>query len=171
MGSALRCLIRRHSNLTWGQGRQNNKSSLCSLLKNKACRLHMYHAHTNKLMKQCLEQWNLFGWTTKTSLRLDAWQAFISSLPLSLSASHCFSHSSFLLRSVCRCTRPQSCMLTPVSERIWMYDEHKSPLFSPWPTFTPHHLESIKDHFKADMKGKNENSKAEPDCLTNNGLQ
>lgn len=84
MGSALRCLIRRHSNLTWGQGRQNNKSSLCSLLKNKACRLHMYHAHTNKLMKQCLEQWNLFGWTTKTSLRLDAWQALISSLPLCL---------------------------------------------------------------------------------------
>lgn len=67
---------------------------------------------------------------------------------------HGFSQSSFLLRSVCRCTRPQSCMLTPVSERIGMYDKHKSPLFSLCPTFTPHHLESIKDHFKADMKGK-----------------
>lgn len=95
------------------------------------------HTQTNKLMKQCLEQWNLFGSTTKTSLRLDAWQALISSLPLRLLPSyHCFSHSSFLLLSVCRCARPQSCTLTPVSKRTGMYDKHRSSLF-PLPHFHP----------------------------------
>lgn len=108
-------------------------------------------------MKQCLEQWNLFGSTTKTSLRLDAWQALISSFPLRLLPSyHCFSHS-FLLLSVCRFARPQSCMLTPVSKRTGMYDKHRSTLCSFCPTTSRKHQGPLQSQ----SEGEKENSRAE----------
>lgn len=116
----------------------------------------VYYACTCTHKQKCRRGvWNnrFFGWMTKTSLRVDAWQALISSLPLRLPLSyHRFSHSSFLLRSVCRCSRPQSRVLTPVSETIAMYDKHKSPLFYPCPTFTPSRRDGIKERFKADTR-------------------
>lgn len=132
------------------------------------------HTQTNKLMKQCLEQWNLFGSTTKTSLRLGAWQALISSLPLRLLPSyHCFSHSSFLLFSVCRCARPQSCTLTPVSKRTGTYDKHRSSLF-PLPHFHPTPSRKHQGPLQSQHEGEKENNEAEPifkNCLTDNDLQ
>lgn len=108
-----------------------------------------------------LEQWNLFGFTTKTSLGLDAWQALISSLPLRLLPSyHCFPHSSFLLLSVCRCTRPQSCMLTPVSKRTWVYDKHRSFLF-PLPHIHPTPSKGHQGLLQSQREGEKENGKAE----------
>lgn len=90
---------------------------------------------------------------------LDAWQALISSLLLCIAQSYNCQFRQFFPLSEGRCTLPQSCMLTRVSERIRAYDKHKSPLFPPVPTLAPHQQQSIEDYFKADMKRKKERAR------------
>lgn len=65
-----------------------------------------------------------------------------------------------LLLSVCRCTRPQRCMLTPVSKRTWVYDKHRSFLF-PLPHFHPTPSRGHQGLLQSQREGEKENGKAE----------
>lgn len=108
-----------------------SKTSLKSLLAALKQRTHKCtHSKTPDWWSSVGYNW-ASEWNTKASPMLDAWQAFISYLLHCPTESYKCFHQFFLL-SEGRCTLPQSCMLTRVSERIGVYDKAQIPSLFPW---------------------------------------
>jgi len=125
------------------------------------------YTHTNKLMRHFSEQWNLSGSNHQILPQIGCLTGIhFSHPPPPTNPPLCLSLP-FLLLSVCRCARTQSCPPTPVSKRRC---KHRSSLFPVPPLPTPQHPEDIQDHFKAGGKEKRKiQREAEPilkDCWT-----